>query len=169
MDGSLHKGFLRLIAVTEVVGGILGIVVSAGGLMPGSSSSGVIMSLLFLVLYALLVFAGVGLWRLRPGGGVLSVALQLAQVVHLALPRFAFLFFGGLGLIVGFGTDGLSASPFWGARFRLAITHGWGTASEAHPWSVSLNLVALACAVYLAAMLHRLGTPDDAEPGSRSE
>lgn len=93
----------RVIAASQVVGGVLGVLQGAGLVARAGpvSAAGLFFLLTLVAPFALHVVAGVLLWRGTPRGVPLSIAAQLLVALRVVSPFVSVYLFSALDLTVG--------------------------------------------------------------------
>ena len=147
----------RVIAVIEVIGGLLGAVACAvSGKDTLEAGQGAVLAWVALVSLGSLV-AGRMLWARKGAGVWLSCAVQAVQLPALDFPPFAY--YLGLGLSLALGIQHMRPNPdglTWGmiGRVRYGVDSWIGlgtTPNSLEDLYVGVNLVALVLLVGLAA------------------
>ena len=137
----MHRQLLRLVGVLEIAGGLFGLGGELGRLLPWGGMADMLHALVGLVVFALMLFAGVLLLEHQAAGTRLSRWMQLAQLPVIGTPMFSYALHAGgfLDVVLVFhrpivlDLDGQLGA--W--RWTLA-THG------PHAVELGVNAVALA-------------------------
>lgn len=148
------RGWVKALAVLEIVGGLIGLGVTALGVGTmafgeGDPSLRATYGVGFFVgmaLYALLVAAGSMLLARDPRGWKLSRVLQACQSFWIVSAPLAYQFFAGP--VVGIGID---ANGGLGFPLTLACTYTFGVGNAVRGFAAGLNFVAFASFVLLVA------------------
>jgi hypothetical protein len=150
----------RIIAVVQVLGGLMG-TVAAVGLIVRAGAGGFAFGALFIALYLLSVVGGILLWRGRLLGYTLSIVVQALQVLHVETARFAWQFVVGLAGWLAWASDGVSDGVSVdydiASRFQLMFASGFGPRFDEAGVHLGLNAVAGVVLVYLIVARRRGG------------
>lgn len=151
-EGDKSRGVFirRTVAVFEMIGGLLGVVIilHSLGLQVVLVLSGVVgpvwllVSILFLILYLLCLVAGLLLWKKDARGVILSKLIQALQITQLTTAGFSYQF------VAGFGVTLFIASTRLGIEFQLPSLDV-GRVSQSEPFSLGVNIIALFIFAYL--------------------
>lgn len=105
--------------------------------------------LVFIALYVLVAYAGYALLKGRSNGVRLTVLAQALQVVRIASSSLAYAFLAGLAFWIELGTRGLQMPGLrFGVSFDWVIAGGFGSRGEGSPFTIGVNLIALAIVLY---------------------
>lgn len=152
MKLDLKTALLRLIAAAEMVGGAWGIY-RVGVLLQRSGwtmMTALVCTVLTLV-FGLFLVAGILLWRRRPAGIWLSVAVQALQLPHIVTSPFGFLLGSPASVAVGLSGDWTwQSSTLWHPGIGFSID------SEVELAWIGANLLALAA---LLILIWQIRTP----------
>jgi hypothetical protein len=140
------------VALIEMAGGAVGLGILTWA-MTGTATFGFVW-LLFATFYGLSFVAGLALWRKRPYGVPLSLAIQAIQLPLVIAEKVTFLVASGLGLWLKLGTTGIGWDHVLGSRFQFAWTTGFGH-STGQPTIFGVNLVAAVALLVLVATSRR--------------
>ena len=151
-EGDKSRGVFirRTVAVFEMIGGLLGVVIilPSLGLQVVLVLSGVVgpvwllVSILFLILYLLCFVAGLLLWKKDARGVILSKLIQALQITQLTTAGFSYQF------VAGFGVTLFIASTRLGIEFQLPSLDV-GRVSQSEPFFLGVNIIALVILAYL--------------------
>src|SRR4029077_20383200 len=95
----MAKAWIRIIAVLEIIGGIVGIILTAWQIAVSPINIfTIIFGLVILGIYVLSLIAGVALWQCRPFGRTASIIVQAIQLPKIISPAIIFTFSFGLDL-----------------------------------------------------------------------
>ena len=140
----MNKWLKTFLLLSQIGGGLLGIgiigrVFLAGNLTPITQMVHVI----FVILFAFGIVAGIALIKKPKVGLILSLIFQGIQIPVITTPTIAYIFSSGAFFNVywcetGWGTN----FAFLGSRYFFYINSG-------EPWYVGVNIVALALFVFL--------------------
>jgi len=131
----------RIIAVFEVVGGVLGLVMSLVLTMSARLDS--TSAAVFIAPNCLAVYGGILLWRGAGRGYVISSALQLAQLIRFSSSFLFYEFVLGFAFTVGAGVRSFFFYPKIGSTGLIALAH------TGAPFRIGINVVAVAALIYL--------------------
>lgn len=137
----MHRQLLRLIGVLEIAGGLFGLVDQVERLFPWGGMLDMIRALIGVVVFALLLVAGVLLLERHAAGTRLSRWMQLAQLPVVATPFFSYALYAGARLDLG-----LVIHKPLSAFIHADIGRWHWLLAPAGPrtWHLGINLAALA-------------------------
>ena len=99
----MAKVWIPIIAVLEIIGGIVGILFTAWQIAVSPINIfTIIFGLVILGIYVLSLIAGVALWQRRPFGRTASIIVQAIQLPKIISPTIIFTFSFGLDLWIHF-------------------------------------------------------------------
>ncbi|MDA3913350.1 hypothetical protein [Oleiagrimonas sp.] len=137
----MQRLLLRLIGVFEIAGGLFGLVAQIERLFPWGSMPDMISALVGIVLFALLLVAGVLLLEHHAAGTRLSRWLQLAQLPVIGTSFFSYALYAGvrldLDVVIQRPLSLLIHADIGRWHWLLAL-------AGPHNWHLGINLVALA-------------------------
>ena len=141
----------RLIALLELLGGVWGLYRLAALVQRNPWSAAlVVVASLFTLIFLLFITAGVLLWRGRPLGLWLSLAVQALQLPHIISGPFGFFFASPASVAVGLSGDfAPQISALWHPGMGFAID------SEVELTWIGVNLLALAAILILVRLRRR--------------
>lgn len=122
-------------------------------LLRGGGTAGPILFLAggLALLGALGIWAAILMWRDKPGGAVLTLALQVVHLLYLETASLTIAVSIPLAVVVGLGP---SLQPHWWFAWKPSIEITFESLDQS-PW-VGVNLVALLSTAVAARMLVRL-------------
>ena len=86
----------------------------------------------------------------RSNGAALTVFAQALQVVRITSSSFAYVFLAGLAFWISLGTGGLKIPGLrFGVSFDWMTSSSFGSPGGGEPFTIGVNLVALAIMLYL--------------------
>lgn len=137
----MHRQLLRLIGTLEIAGGLFGLVDQVERLFPWGGMLDMIRALIGVVVFALLLMAGVLLLERHAAGTRLSRWMQLAQLPVIGTPFLSYALHAGgfldLSVVIhrplGLVLDG-----------HLGVWRWVLAPAGPHAWHLGINLLALA-------------------------
>ena len=145
----------RAIAVIQVLGGAQGLWFT----LPIVFSPRFVIGFPFGIIYAVSIFAGIGLWRNSRRGERWSLLVQAAQVPWFTSPHFAYSLSVGIGLWAGVGSAGARGERRTASSFLIEALFGDLPAGRSLQWTLGVNYLALAALVYLLWTRRRRSAP----------
>ena len=138
-----HNFGIKLIALVEIIGGLVGIGVTLFyGLQSELNILLMVINIVFIGLYVYSLLAGIWLWRQQHKGLINSIILQSLQIPVIAIPYFTYEFFSGLSFKLGieFGTTMNIALNY---AFELGSRWGFTLLPGASNIGLNINVIAL--------------------------
>lgn len=159
------SNWLRLVAAIEMIGGATGAIGTLYWLInaPTRAVGPLLVSLLFIGLFAMSFLAGFYLWKGERRGIILSRWVQGLQIIHLWIGTFSFTLRSGLMIALAGGSFGFNAELFTvGSAWNLGLYNAniafnlmsirVGQSEVTDPESVfaaGVNIVAVVIIIYL--------------------
>lgn len=138
------------IAILQILGGIVGILVSLVSLAALKPNFLIILIFLpFVSLYLLSIVAGVLLWRRHRLGIPLSVIVQVPQIISFSINKLAYLFISGLQIAFILKSKKIAIEFMLGSKWHLNF------ATEDHSLTIGLNIIALFIVIYLLRQIKK--------------
>ncbi len=137
----MHRQLLRLIGILEIAGGLFGLVDQVERLFPWGGMLDMIRALVGVVVFALMLVAGVLLLERHAAGTRLSRWMQLAQLPVIGTPFLSYGLFAGAQLAI---TLVIHKPLSLLADADLGHWHWQLAPAGPHDWHLGINLVALA-------------------------
>jgi len=137
--------FIRLtVGLLQLAGGILGVSAIAADAFADRAIDP--MAIVFVVLYAMTILAGVALLRQHKLGKMLSILVQAAQLPRIAAAGCTYHFAAGLGAWVMVGVNGVGFTHLLGSEFM------WSTNASEAALPFGVNIIAAVALTLLLAM-----------------
>ena len=152
----MRREVRRVLALFQIIGGAMGLWLTATLARPVAESAGTSPYLLLLLgapPFLFVALAGVSLWLDFPASRMLSVGAWLLQIPVLSTPTVAYFFNVGLGWRFMYGPDGLKSYLFLGSQIHASI------AQAAVGVTIGVNAVALVATLLLLRSPRRQATP----------
>jgi len=93
--------YRKIISVYQVLGGLAGLYINIQ-ILTSVGFTYVSFFIVFILLYLIMILAGISLFLERKNGRTLSIFIQILQLVQFSLGGFQFKFGAGMALFVGF-------------------------------------------------------------------
>ena len=152
--GLMRRDWTKVIAVVQIIGGIMGVAFTVFGLvftLVAAHAEGQLPSPLYFsysIPFVLACVAGILLWKGKKAGVLLSLILQAAQIPAFNIKYFAYSFYVGPYIPLEF------------TQFRLSLSFSFGAslsyyAPENEPFLLAVNLAALGAFLFLIKKFRR--------------
>ncbi|MBB6611593.1 hypothetical protein H7F15_11140 [Pontibacter sp. Tf4] len=146
---------LSIIAIYQIVGGVLGILLTAWVMYSGEmviDQAALRMGLFAGALYVFSILCGRMLYRNYKRGLLLSIVNQVLQVVYFSFGAYGFQYVAGLR--VGIGVDMIGG---WIFKFRLALSSfHFNIGTDLGQEFIGVNLVALFLIFWMEQLLEKV-------------
>jgi len=145
--GKKRMIWVRLIALFEMIGGLVGIgstlwVIILSSNVSFTSPLIFVIIIVFIALYAICFTAGLLLWQGRRRGNILSRWVQVVQIPVFTIAGFSYKFIAGLGVLLGGEETGFNFEFFLGSQMSFS---GGGS----NVLSLGVNAIAIVILIYL--------------------
>lgn len=118
----MHKLFVLFIAWVEIIGGVIGVLITAYYLVRNYNNvTFVILLSISVVSYIIVLIAGYWLFRQTRRGLILSRIIQLFQIPNLISSLLIYDFIAGLDFSILAGIKGLRFTFYFGSRLDLFV------------------------------------------------
>lgn len=127
--------WMKFIAIVEMVGGIVGILLGIGLAVKFFEMPASLNGLLLMILFSCPFCAGLFLWKKHRLGYPLTVIVQALQIPVFSSACFSYLFSSGLFFAITIGAMGLNFEfNIIGSKFNIAV-------NQNDPFSIGINFI----------------------------